>query len=818
MKIAQENIKRIQQAEIRKLIDGDVDKLKNQESRKMGLHSDMFDSEKGVIKWGVFQESIEFPDEWAVLEMVGEGNEGQTFRARNDVSQKIKEARRAANEARDKNEQQKQRSGEDEDELNELLLEFESSEPEELSENDEDEDDDDDDDSGPKVKPKSGWQVKREQDLIQKYGTTDKKMIEKQLKNRGADADADAESAEARLQVLLLKRPQLPPGEQKLRDSRQQALDIVRKFTRQRQTAMLKVSREEKTEGLFKKDDSRQAAFDYERIEKMRKEALEEKRRIFREKRMNRVRGREFDSSSSSTDEDADEDEEDEEDDEDASSEETTASARLRKQQMKEELGSEYTSDEEKHELLLEQKQGRNLRNQRKDDLSHWNKIFVDQLHALDQLEDPDAEYAIKALKPPDRCRVTEDAKNIETGSLSIQEFNRELNDIIAAHTSAFTQIGGGYAKVGLLPLIRTEIFDYRLPSAPELTQIVVTVYEWTRQNDLETALNRARQVEQGCFSKELLITTLSRVVRLMTVLQQEKCPHGNIHPRNLLLNEDGTVLYLADFLTHTQRIARWFAACRGLRGSKPYWPPEVTNLVNQFRNLDGFSSTSTNPDRGLKPRIALLSKVRQLNPYKADVFSFGLILLEATLLTTPILFGSAPDILGGGKKLADNEDSARISRRLKRLVKSDIFPLSYCNTLSAMLEFNPNDRPDWISLSAALAANKSIFGGITTTLQQAGTDLLGEEIAGKTTVISESRFKYTTEEKRVKLKKMQQRRIRILNGLPAEEEHEESSDSLPPPEDNEPPPIVDVLPEFLGGPKKVDENEAKQSQDCRMM
>ena len=156
----------------------------------------------------------------------------------------------------------------------------------------------------------------------------------------------------------------------------------------------------------------------------------------------------------------------------------------------------------------------------------------------------------------------------------------------------------------------------------------------------------------------------ISSLITTFAQLQKEKISHRDIKPQNILIFKDSKTYKLADFgeakelLGDDKPIER-----QTLRGTELYMSPILFYA--------------------LRERI----KYVQHNPYKSDVFSFGLCCLFASTLC----FESIYDV----RELRNNSAIRYIVQKYLRNRYSNVV----INIICSMLDVNENSRNDFIEM-----------------------------------------------------------------------------------------------------------------------
>lgn len=178
----------------------------------------------------------------------------------------------------------------------------------------------------------------------------------------------------------------------------------------------------------------------------------------------------------------------------------------------------------------------------------------------------------------------------------------------------------------------------------------------------------RQRRVLKRFYTKEMLYFMAEHLAKLMHRLQAINIAHRDLKPENILLTKQG--FKLTDFGL-AQNTARTGRRSKSYAGSPFYVSPLLKHAVetNDFKNLDH-------------------------DIYKSDVFSFGLILLEAACLC---------DI----RDLNSFSKQAKVNEMLARVTNGG-YDVWFVNVLKAMLDFDENKRLDFLQLYGYMETQKN--------------------------------------------------------------------------------------------------------------
>ena len=195
-------------------------------------------------------------------------------------------------------------------------------------------------------------------------------------------------------------------------------------------------------------------------------------------------------------------------------------------------------------------------------------------------------------------------------------------------------------------------------------TTFVMYVLMELSNTDLEKEILKRRK-DLNYYTENQLISIMSSLIKTFSLLQKKNISHRDIKPQNVLVFNDnkykltdfGEAKELLDDTKVTEK--------RTLRGTELYMSPILF-----------FALKSRKPIKYVKHNI-----------YKSDVFSFGLCLLFAALLT----FESIYDV----RELTNNEE---VNKVVEKYI-SERYSKKLVNFIKNMIDLNEDTRSDFIEL-----------------------------------------------------------------------------------------------------------------------
>ena len=174
-----------------------------------------------------------------------------------------------------------------------------------------------------------------------------------------------------------------------------------------------------------------------------------------------------------------------------------------------------------------------------------------------------------------------------------------------------------------------------------------------------------SRQKTKNYYSEKELMTILSSLINTFAELQKKKISHRDIKPQNILLFKNN-IYKLADF-GEAKELYKDLAPTnkQTLRGTELYMAPALFQALQSKKAI----------------------KYINHNPYKSDVFSFGL----CSLFAATLCFESIYDV----RELNNNVSIHVILE--KYLIKNYSFDV--INAISHMLDINETTRSDFIEM-----------------------------------------------------------------------------------------------------------------------
>lgn len=173
----------------------------------------------------------------------------------------------------------------------------------------------------------------------------------------------------------------------------------------------------------------------------------------------------------------------------------------------------------------------------------------------------------------------------------------------------------------------------------------------------------RTRRKGQNYFQDDELLGSLLYCLHVLQHLQSKEIAHGNLTPMSVFMGFDGEIK-VADNSLLSEEHALYKLFLKGVR--VPYIAPELLPLIKEKKE-----PSQTN-----------------YNPYKADVFSLGMVFLYAALLEEPVSCYNWDELTLEGHVLFDLFEKVR-----------EKYPGPFANLLHYLIKIEPKERPDFISL-----------------------------------------------------------------------------------------------------------------------
>ncbi|CDI82712.1 protein kinase (incomplete catalytic triad), putative [Eimeria praecox] len=169
-------------------------------------------------------------------------------------------------------------------------------------------------------------------------------------------------------------------------------------------------------------------------------------------------------------------------------------------------------------------------------------------------------------------------------------------------------------------------------------------------------------------YKPDLLLANAKTLISCMAFLEHHGIYHGNIHPFNIFVSDDGFRLLIGDFIPPSE-FKRWLVqVAKGLSGVPAYCSPEYHSALTERRIQRASVYVNT------------------LSPHKHDVFCLGLVMLQLATLQNVAVYRDKPKRLTAAlEKLQNNNDSSAAPELAK--------------LLGRMLTVNPAERPPFKDL-----------------------------------------------------------------------------------------------------------------------
>ena len=232
-------------------------------------------------------------------------------------------------------------------------------------------------------------------------------------------------------------------------------------------------------------------------------------------------------------------------------------------------------------------------------------------------------------------------------------------------------------------------ILDVKGISIQKLDSTTISIYVLMdlAKNDWGNEI-KARSVESPkChYTEEELIEILKQLTSALAYMQRMNVVHKDLKPHNVLIFEHSTHK-ISDF-GETQFLkenpfeynTKESNDKKGIRGTELFMSPVLYQGLINFKNENDIIH----------------------NPYKSDCFSLGLCILQAASLSLDVLY----DIRKIGNNIENKNNSyEKCNDRLEKFLSEVISNYSedFKNLIYAMLNFNENERPDFVELERIL-------------------------------------------------------------------------------------------------------------------
>jgi hypothetical protein len=200
----------------------------------------------------------------------------------------------------------------------------------------------------------------------------------------------------------------------------------------------------------------------------------------------------------------------------------------------------------------------------------------------------------------------------------------------------------------------------------------------------------KARSMEspKSFYTEEELIRILKQLTLALAYMQRMNVVHRDIKPHNVLIFDNfthkisdfGETQFLKENPFEDNTIES--NEKKGIRGTELFMSPVLYQGLKNFKNENDIIH----------------------NPYKSDCFSVGLCILQAASLSLDVLY----NIRKIGNNLENqniNNSNEKCNDRLEKILSEAISNYSedFKNLIYAMLNFNENERPDFVELERML-------------------------------------------------------------------------------------------------------------------
>ncbi|KAL8270775.1 hypothetical protein Esti_005301 [Eimeria stiedai] len=226
------------------------------------------------------------------------------------------------------------------------------------------------------------------------------------------------------------------------------------------------------------------------------------------------------------------------------------------------------------------------------------------------------------------------------------------------------------FENVGLLPVVHAAPVT-RTHSRAKRRAAAAIITPFMQSGSAGTVIKAlAGRRSTYAYKSDLLLSNAKTLISCLAFLEHHGIFHGNIHPNNLLVSDDGFHLLIGDFVPPSE-FRRWLVSvAKGLAVPPAYCSPEYHAALTERRiqKSDVY--------------------VHSLSPHKHDVFCLGLVLLQLATLQNTTTYREKPKRLLAALEKLQNSESPGAGE--------------LASLLSRMLILNPAERPFFKGLMGA--------------------------------------------------------------------------------------------------------------------
>ncbi|XP_026191769.1 uncharacterized protein LOC34621683 [Cyclospora cayetanensis] len=196
------------------------------------------------------------------------------------------------------------------------------------------------------------------------------------------------------------------------------------------------------------------------------------------------------------------------------------------------------------------------------------------------------------------------------------------------------------FEQVGLLPVVHTATVSHAHVSLKSFSEAAIITP--LMQNGSVGAVIKALAGKKNTYAykADLLLANAKTLILCLAFLEHHGVYHGNIHPNNIFVSDDGFRLLIGDFLPPSE-FKRWLVqVAKGLGAVPAYCSPEYYTAL---------------ADRRIQ-RAAVYTKT--LSPHKHDVFCLGLVFLQLATLQNVVTYRDKPKKLMAALEKLQNTNS----------------------------------------------------------------------------------------------------------------------------------------------------------------